>query len=161
MLTTEAFNALLKTLEEPPGHTLFVLATTEFIRSPPPSSPVASASTFVASRRRPSSNGCAESLEAEGVDMEKDGPMEDREAADGGLRDALGLLEQTAAYGGGRVTAEAAAHVVGGVESAALLELIGALAQQEVVPARAGAAWRVVCCGQGRAAHPPLRYCKR
>lgn len=133
MLTTEAFNALLKTLEEPPGHTLFVLATTEPHKIP--STIVSRCQRF--DFRRISPEVIVERLQT--VCADEEWPYEEEalwkvaEAADGGLRDALGLLEQTAAFGQGSITAENAAHVMGGVESSSLLQLIESLAKEDVL----------------------------
>jgi DNA polymerase-3 subunit gamma/tau len=134
MLTPEAFNALLKTLEEPPDHTLFVLATTEPHKVP--ATIISRCQRFDFRRIAPEVivNRLRQVCEAEGWSWDDDALWKIADAADGGLRDALGLLEQTAAFSQGRLSAHAAAHVVGGVESAALLELITALAERSYLP---------------------------
>jgi DNA polymerase-3 subunit gamma/tau len=135
MLTPEAFNALLKTLEEPPGHTLFILATTEPHKIP--ATIVSRCQRF--DFRRISPELIVERLrqvcQAEGWKYEDEALWKVAEAADGGLRDALGLLEQTAAYGQGVLTAENAAHIVGGVATQELLHLVRHLVQQELLAA--------------------------
>ncbi|WP_308426207.1 DNA polymerase III subunit gamma/tau, partial [Alicyclobacillus cellulosilyticus] len=127
MLTPEAFNALLKTLEEPPHHTLFVLATTEPHRIP---------ATIVSRCQRFDFRRIPEALIVErlravcadnGWAYEDEALFKLAEAADGGLRDALGLLEQTAAYSQGRIGAQEAAHVVGGLQASDVVALVAAL----------------------------------
>lgn len=134
MLTPEAFNALLKTLEEPPGHTLFVLATTEPHKVP--ATIVSRCQRFDFRRISPEVivDRLRQVCQAEGWQWEEDALWKLAEAADGGLRDALGLLEQTGAFGQGRITAHAAAHVAGGVETAAVLSLVTALAARDYLP---------------------------
>lgn len=133
MLTTEAFNALLKTLEEPPGHTLFILATTEPHKIP--GTIVSRCQRF--DFRRIAPGVIVERLQAVCADedwsFEEEALWKIAEAADGGLRDALGMLEQTAAYGQGQISAENAAHVMGGVESSALLMLVESLVDRDVL----------------------------
>lgn len=135
MLTTEAFNALLKTLEEPPRHTLFVLATTEPHKIP--GTIVSRCQRF--DFRRIAPEVIVERLEricaAESWQADLEALWKVAQAADGGLRDALGLLEQTAAYGQGRITPEFAAHVVGGVDTESLVELVLALASRDALTA--------------------------
>ena len=102
MLTEPAFNALLKTLEEPPLHVLFVLATTDPQRVP----------VTVRSRcqqlpfRRVDSERCAAFLrricEEEGIPFDEGALRDLAMASEGSLRDALSLLEQVAASGGAR-----------------------------------------------------------
>lgn len=133
MLTTEAFNALLKTLEEPPGHTLFILATTEPHKIP--GTIVSRCQRFDFRRIEPEQilerlrTVCAD----QGWTYEEEALWKIAEAADGGLRDALGLLEQAAAFGSGRLTAEEAAQVLGGVRSSALLELVNRLVAEDLL----------------------------
>lgn len=134
MLTTEAFNALLKTLEEPPAHALFVLATTEPHKIP--GTIVSRCQRFDFRRIEPElmierlSHICRE----QGWTFDDDALWKIADTADGGLRDALSLLEQTAAFGQGQVTAEAAAHVVGGVPTLALLEWVAAWSRGDLLP---------------------------
>ncbi|WDL99024.1 DNA polymerase III subunit gamma/tau [Alicyclobacillus sp. ALC3] len=135
MLTTEAFNALLKTLEEPPRHTLFVLATTEPHKIP--GTIVSRCQRF--DFRRIAPEVIVERLEricaAQSWQADAEALWKVAQAADGGLRDALGLLEQTAAYGQGRITPEFAAHVVGGVDTESLVGLVLALASRDALTA--------------------------
>ncbi|QQE81093.1 DNA polymerase III subunit gamma/tau [Alicyclobacillus sp. SO9] len=132
MLTTEAFNALLKTLEEPPNHTLFVLATTEPHKIP--GTIISRCQRF--DFRRIAPELMVERLETvcstEGWTRSEEALWKIAQAADGGLRDALGLLEQTSAFGGGDISSENAAHVMGGVESVLLVQLLQAMWQRDM-----------------------------
>jgi DNA polymerase-3 subunit gamma/tau len=123
MLTEPAFNALLKTLEEPPAHVVFVLATTEARRLPPTIlsrcqrfdfRPIGAAEIGEALRRI---------LEEERVPADAVEPDALRllaRAADGSLRDALSLLDTALAYGEGRVGARTVEELLGsgGAEAA-------------------------------------------
>lgn len=131
MLTTEAFNALLKTLEEPPAHVVFLLATTEAHRLP---------STIVSRCQRFDFHRIAtetiverlsEVVQHQQWTAEATALWKLAEAADGGLRDALGLLEQAAAFGQGSISEEEVASVIGGVDTRALLSLVADLAAAE------------------------------
>ncbi len=99
MLTTEAFNALLKTLEEPPAHAIFILCTTEIGKLP--STIVSRLQKFNFSRAR------GEDLEkvifkiakSEGVKIEKEAVSEIAQVADGSFRDAVSIFDQLASGG--------------------------------------------------------------
>lgn len=125
MLTSEAFNALLKTLEEPPAHTLFILATTEPHKIPP--TIISRCQRFDFRRIEPEiivirlREICADKQWT----YDEEALWRIADAADGGLRDALGLLEQTAAFAEGRLTAKDAADVMGGVQTSELLDFVG------------------------------------
>ncbi len=132
MLTTEAFNALLKTLEEPPVHTLFVLATTEPHKIP---STIVSRCQRFDFRRIPPEliiERLRQVCDASGWAYEEAALRQVAQAADGGLRDALSLLEQTAAFGEGAITSEHTAAVTGGVEADALLAMLQHLANGQL-----------------------------
>ena len=113
MLSKNAFNALLKTLEEPPEHVKFFLATTEVNKVP----------VTVLSRcqrfdlRRISAEKLAahfaEVSEAEGVDVEPDALAMIASAAEGSARDGLSILDQAIAHGAGAVTAEQVRDMLG------------------------------------------------
>lgn len=128
MLTSEAFNALLKTLEEPPAHVLFMLATTEPHRIP--STIVSRCQRFDFHRISPETivSRLREVVQHEGWSADSKALWKIAEAADGGLRDALGLLEQAAAFGGYQIAEEQVAEVIGGVSTGDLLLLVQAMA---------------------------------
>jgi len=99
MLTKEAFNALLKTLEEPPSHAYFILATTEFHKVP--ETIRSRCQTFFF--RKISVQDIVERLEficeKENIKCDRKGVEIIAERSNGGLRDAISLLEQSASYG--------------------------------------------------------------
>jgi len=113
MLTQEAFNALLKTLEEPPQRVVFILATTEPHRVLPT---ILSRCQRFDFRRLTVSELSGQVLrvaEAEGIELDKDAVRLIAIGAQGAARDALGLLEQCAAYTGGSITYEHAVAALG------------------------------------------------
>ena len=124
MLTTEASNALLKMLEEPPGHVIFVLATTEprrvlptivsrcqrFDFWPVPASAMAAHLKYIAGEE-------SISIEEEALDLIA-------EHARGSVRDAIGVLDQISSVGGEGITAEDVAVLLGTVESALVFEAL-------------------------------------
>jgi DNA polymerase-3 subunit gamma/tau len=112
MLTTQSFNALLKTLEEPPGHVVFVLATTEAHKVLP--TIVSRTQRF--DFRRISAEILGEHLthvaKLEGIDIEPDAVGHIASHAEGSARDALAALEQLASFGG-TITLDAAERMLG------------------------------------------------
>ena len=126
MLSKNAFNALLKTLEEPPSHVKFVFATTEIRKVP----------VTVLSRcqrfdlRRVASPVLIEHFTrvagTEGVAIEPEATALIARAADGSVRDGLSLLDQAIALGGARVTAEQVRDMLGLADRAVILDLFEA-----------------------------------
>ncbi|WP_457680732.1 DNA polymerase III subunit gamma/tau [Thermovibrio sp.] len=103
MLTKEAFNALLKTLEEPPEHVLFILATTEIDKIPPT---ILSRCQKFIFRRVPQelvAKSLARICESEGVEYDEEALKLIAVYSEGCMRDAESLLEQAIAVGGGKV----------------------------------------------------------
>ncbi|NMP37398.1 MAG: DNA polymerase III subunit gamma/tau [Clostridiales bacterium] len=99
MLSSGAFNALLKTLEEPPAHVLFILATTEVHKLP---TTILSRCQRFDFRRIPPEDIVARLgvvAKAEGIELEPDAAMMIARLSDGALRDALSILDQCAGYG--------------------------------------------------------------
>lgn len=130
MLSTHSFNALLKTLEEPPDHVKFVLATTD-----PQKIPVTILSRclqFNLRRLSPDQVGdqIKRILEAEGVESEPEAITLLGRAADGSMRDGLSLLDQALASGTKLLEAEVR-DMLGSVEQRHVHELIEALAARE------------------------------
>ncbi|OXM14709.1 DNA polymerase III subunit gamma/tau [Paenibacillus herberti] len=115
MLTTEAFNALLKTLEEPPSHVIFILATTEPHKLP--ATVISRCQRF--DFRQVSLEEQIERLrqitEEEGITAEPEALEYIARLSDGGMRDAISLLEQSAAFGSEKITLEGAVDVTGGL----------------------------------------------
>ena len=126
MLSTAAFNALLKILEEPPEHLMFILATTELHKVP--ATILSRCQRFSFRRIRP--EDVARRLryvaEQEAIDLRPDGAEVLSRLADGALRDGLSLLDQCAAAGG-IIDATAVLDVLGlagNLQTARLMELI-------------------------------------
>jgi DNA polymerase-3 subunit gamma/tau len=128
MLSKPAFNALLKTLEEPPPHVKFLLATTD-----PQKLPVTVLSRclkFNLKRLLPEqiAGQMRHIMAAEGLAYEDPALVELARAADGSLRDGLSLLDQAIAYGGGSLRADDVRAMLGSVERGQVLGVLDALA---------------------------------
>jgi DNA polymerase-3 subunit gamma/tau len=129
MLSASSFNALLKTLEEPPPHVKFVLATTD-----PEKIPVTILSRclrFNLRRLAPEQIQAALSAicESEGIEAEPLALERISRAADGSMRDGLSLLDQATAYGGGKLVQDDVERMLGLVEHRHIAALLTALAQ--------------------------------
>ncbi|MBA3478561.1 MAG: DNA polymerase III subunit gamma/tau, partial [Lautropia sp.] len=129
MLTNHAFNAMLKTLEEPPAHVIFVLATTD-----PQKVPVTVLSRCMQFGLRNMTVPAvaahlAHVLREEGIAF--DAPALDllARAAAGSMRDALSLLDQGIALGGGSVALESVREMLGSVDAQVVSQLLQLLAQ--------------------------------
>ncbi len=129
MLSTSAFNALLKTLEEPPPHVKFILATTnpekipETVLSRCQRYDVRRVTTVEMAKR------LAEICTLEGITADAEVLRAICEISEGGMRDALGRLDQLVAFGGMKVTLEQAERVFGLVSRPRLVTLIESLAK--------------------------------
>ncbi|HHY19244.1 MAG TPA: DNA polymerase III subunit gamma/tau [Firmicutes bacterium] len=120
MLTTEAFNALLKTLEEPPEHVIFVFATTEPQKIPATILSRCQRFTF---RRIPSDvivQRLTEISEKEGIQAEEGALRLLAETAQGGMRDAISLLDQSIAFSENIVTTTVVQDMLGLTDAQAL-----------------------------------------
>jgi DNA polymerase-3 subunit gamma/tau len=139
MLTTEAFNALLKMLEEPPSHVVFVLATTE--KHKVPATIVSRCQSF--DFRRPGVALLAEKLgeiaAAEGIEAEPAALTLIAREGGGSFRDAEGLLDQLSSFAEGPITASMVRELLGSTGSEVLVETTDALYEN-----RAADALRVV-----------------
>jgi DNA polymerase-3 subunit gamma/tau len=131
MLTAHAFNAMLKTLEEPPDYVKFILATTD-----PQKVPVTVLSRCLQfNLKQMTPQGIAAHLQGivrdEQVSAEPAALRLLAQAARGSMRDGLSLLDQAIAYGGGAVTLEAVRGMLGTIDSTALLHLLDALVARD------------------------------
>ena len=131
MLSRNAFNALLKTLEEPPEHVKFLLATTD-----PQKLPVTVLSRCLKfSLKRLLPEQIAQQmrmiLAAEGVKFENDAIIELARGADGSLRDGLSLLDQAIAHGGGELRADDVRAMLGTIAGSEVGALLDALAAND------------------------------
>ena len=130
MLSKPAFNSMLKTLEEPPAHVKFILATTD-----PQKIPVTVLSRCLQFNLKPMppalvAQHLGEVLEQEHVTSEPAALNLLARAAAGSMRDALSLTDQAIAYGGGKVEAAAVEAMLGTVRRDYLYDLLDALAAQ-------------------------------
>jgi len=141
MLTREAWNALLKILEEPPSRVVFVFATTEPQKIAQSALPVLSRlQRFDLKRIGPVEirERLSTVLAAEGLEAEQDALVMLARAADGSMRDALSLTDQVLALGEGSITTERVRHALGLVaeeEQLALLDLIAERRASDAFPA--------------------------
>ncbi|MEF2155834.1 DNA polymerase III subunit gamma/tau [Luteimonas sp. FXH3W] len=127
MLSKSAFNALLKTLEEPPPHVKFLLATTD-----PQKLPVTVLSrclqfNLLRLDERQISGQIRHILEQESITADDSAIALITKGADGSLRDGLSLLDQAIAYTGGDLRGDAVEKMLGTVDRARVAELLGAL----------------------------------
>jgi len=132
MLSTSAFNALLKTLEEPPPHAVFILATTEPHKLP--ATIISRCQRF--DFKRLSSNDILERMKVVLEDINL--PYEEQalkviaQAAAGGMRDALSLLDQVVSFSGDKLTLENALLVSGSISQDIFYEVVEALKAKEI-----------------------------
>lgn len=132
MLTAEAFNALLKTLEEPPPHALFILATTEPHKIP--ATVLSRCQRFDFRRIGVEEIGgrIKKITEAEGIPATDDAIELVAELGDGSMRDALSILDQCAAFGLEELTAEKVTEIVGVADPKSLFAIADAIAEENV-----------------------------
>jgi DNA polymerase-3 subunit gamma/tau len=132
MLSTGAFNALLKTLEEPPAHIIFILATTDVHKVIP---------TIISRCQRFDFNKVSQTdiklrikdiLEQENIKHENDVVSLIAELADGGVRDALGILDQTIAYAGDNLTGNHVRDIYGVASTAEIVVLIDNILNRKI-----------------------------
>jgi DNA polymerase-3 subunit gamma/tau len=130
-LSGHAFNSMLKTLEEPPAHMKFILATTD-----PQKIPVTVLSRclqFSLKQMPPAAIGShlEKVLSAEGITYETQALPLIARAAAGSMRDALSLLDQAIAHGGGKVAAHAVGEMLGAVDHGYLIRLLECIAADD------------------------------
>lgn len=127
MLTTEAWNALLKTIEEPPAHVMFIFATTEIEKLPVTIVSRCQRYTF----RRITSDDIAQRLsyvaEKEGFGLDSAAAQLIAVHADGGLRDALSILDQCAGMATGSITPQVVEELIGLVSKEWIIQFLDAL----------------------------------
>jgi DNA polymerase III subunit gamma/tau len=131
MLTREAWNALLKILEEPPPGVVFVFATTEPNKIAQQAAPVLSRLQRFDFRRIGAAairDRLRDVLDQEKIEADDDALTLIARQADGGMRDALSVLDQCLSFGEGRVTAERVREILGLVADEVYVELLDAVA---------------------------------
>src|SRR5690606_15137218 len=131
MLTGHAFNAMLKTLEEPPAHVKFILATTD-----PQKIPVTVLSRCLQfNLKQMTVPAIVEHLDGilqqEGIPFELPGLRLLAQAAAGSMRDALSLTDQAIAYSAGSLSTEAVQGMLGTIDQGHLVRLLNALGQRD------------------------------
>jgi DNA polymerase III subunit gamma/tau len=131
MLSAHSFNALLKTLEEPPPHVKFLLATTDPQKLP---ATVLSRCLQFSLKRFPPGlifKRLTEVAGAENIDFEPDALRLVARAAEGSMRDALSLLDQVIAFGGGKLTAADTRTMLGALDRSQVFAIVEALASRD------------------------------
>lgn len=132
MISVNAFNALLKTLEEPPEHVVFILATTE-----PHKIPLTIISRCQRFDFKPIGNKVIVErmeviLKEEEIEVDQDALEAVALAAEGGMRDALSLLDQAISYSDEKVVLDDVLAVTGGVSQSVLTEMVELLYKKEI-----------------------------
>ena len=161
MLTTEAFNALLKSLEEPPEHVIFVLATTEAQRVPETVLSRCQRFDFRKLSYDTIKARLDEILAGEGREAEPEALAMIIRQADGSMRDAIGLLDQCLSYSLAALTAEDASSILGLVRQDVLASLFSSIVSKDAAALFAAIDAQ---CRQGRDPQQILRefagYCR-
>ena len=132
MLSQGAFNALLKTLEEPPAHVIFILATTEPHKVLPTIISRCQRYDFVRVNRFDIQMRIEEVLKAEKIEYEEEAVRLISQLADGGVRDALSILEQCIAYSGQNLNAQHVNDIYGIATTQDKLKLLNAVIDNDV-----------------------------
>jgi len=132
MLSPAAFNSFLKTLEEPPAHVVFVLATTEPHRVLPTILSRCQRFDFHRVGVRDIENTIRGVAEKETIEIDGKAVTMLAHAADGSVRDALTLLDQAVAYAEGAVTADVITEILGGIDFALLAEFADVLSRHDL-----------------------------
>ncbi len=131
MLTTGAFNALLKTLEEPPSHAIFILATTEPHKIPATIISRTQRFDFKAIEKEDIIERLKYVAETENIEYEIEALEYIARAAEGGMRDSLSILDQVIAYSGEIVTLDDAVMITGGIKFEELNDFMALIANLE------------------------------
>ncbi|QHG92357.1 DNA polymerase III subunit gamma/tau [Coxiella endosymbiont of Amblyomma sculptum] len=131
MLSGHSFNALLKTLEEPPNHVKFILATTDYRKLP--ITVLSRCLQFHLIRLLPEQMTvhCQKILQKENIEFEKSALDLLVRAANGNVRDALSLLDQSITYGNGKIFTKDVKNMLGIIESNPLFDILEALAWKQ------------------------------
>ena len=136
MLSIGAFNALLKTLEEPPSYVIFILATTEVNKIPITILSRCQRYDFKRISVETIADRLRELMTAEQIDVEDKALMYIAKTADGSLRDALSLLEQCISFNYGKtLTYEAALDVLGAVDASVFADMLKYILAQDTAKA--------------------------
>ncbi len=131
MLSIAAFNALLKTLEEPPSHVVFIMCTTDPQKVPETIQSRCQRFDFHRLSKEEIISRLGAVCTAEGVGFEGDALDLIAHRAQGGMRDALTMLEQLIAFGDGEVTLEVANDVLGSLDVDDMADIVRHIAQRD------------------------------
>ncbi len=132
MLSISAFNALLKSLEEPPPNTVFILATTEVHKIPETVISRCQRHDFRALSVAVIEARLAEICRSEGLEVEKEALTTVARLADGSMRDAQTLLDRVQTFCAGSITAAETSRALGSIERAALFGLASAILKRDI-----------------------------
>lgn len=135
MLSTAAFNALLKTLEEPPAHVIFILATTEPYKIPATILSRCQRFDFKPLSVKEISEQLRKIATIEDITITDEALVAIAEAAEGGMRDALSILDQVSIYNIDSINEEDVDNVTGRVADSKMLELISTLNEEKITDA--------------------------
>lgn len=113
MLSDSSFNALLKTIEEPPAHVVFILATTELNKVPLTITSRCQTYRFKPISEQDITNHLLDLAQAEGLELEEEGAKVIAHAAGGALRDALTIMDRAIAFSQGKITKETISSMLG------------------------------------------------
>jgi DNA polymerase-3 subunit gamma/tau len=131
MLTREAFNALLKTLEEPPPNTIFIFATTEFHKVPATIISRCQHFEFKKISQKDIINHLLDITKKENITISAYGLNMIADAADGSLRDAQSLLDQAVSYSGENISDEDLKEILGAISREALFDFSSIILDEE------------------------------
>ena len=131
MLTKEAFNALLKTLEEPPAHVVFIFATTELYKMPETIISRTQRYDFKRLNIDDIVNQMKFILKEENINYDAESLNKIAIKAEGSMRDALSLLDQAIAYGNGELTESEVRMLMGTIDNQDLYSLIQSLVNSD------------------------------
>jgi len=132
MLSTGAFNALLKTLEEPPDHVVFILATTEPYKLPATITSRCQCYNFKRISTRDISSRLADVIASLNLEAQPEAIDAIARAADGSLRDALSLLDRTVSYGMERLTMDRVNDLLGMASNRQLIRMVDGYINRDI-----------------------------
>ena len=127
MLTTQAFNALLKTLEEPPKHVIFILATTEYYKIPLTITSRCQKFQFSKLTVDNIVNRLKEIAKAEKIKIADDALYEIAKISDGGMRDSINFLDQLRSFTSNKITLDDVYYVCGNVSNEEIVDILVSL----------------------------------
>ena len=131
MLTPEAFNALLKTLEEPPAHTIFILATTELQKVPMTIASRCQRLDFARMKMEDIVQQLKKIAGEEGFSITEEALQLMARSAEGAMRDAISLLDQLVSFAGKKITADDVVTLLGTADEALLFSFADAVADHD------------------------------